>query len=162
MTAESIGWLEQFCHVWGNLFRRDHRVEPLDHFAVSTDQELLEVPPDVSALGLLAQPLVELAGAVAVDLDLAEHREGDAELGGGELEHLGIAARLLCTELVAGEGEDGEPGCFVAVMERTQTCVLAGEASIARNVDDEEHPAAVGVECHLITGDRRHGEVVQV
>jgi hypothetical protein len=91
-----------------------------------------------------------------------EHRERDAVLGGGELEDLLVGTGLLCTELVAREGEDGEPGCFVVVMERTQTCVLAGEASITRNVDDETDAATVGLECNLVTGDRRHGEVVQV
>jgi hypothetical protein len=91
-----------------------------------------------------------------------EHREGRAVLRRGELEDLLVGARLLSAELVARKGEDGEPGCFVVFMERTQTCVLAGEASITGNVDDETDAATVGLECNLVTGDRRHGEVVQV
>ena len=45
-------------------------------------------------------------GVPAVDVDLAEHVEGDVVLPRGELLDLGLGARLLAAELVAGEAQD--------------------------------------------------------
>ena len=42
----------------------------------------------------------------AVDVYLAEHVEGDVVLPRGELLDLGLGARLLAAELVAGESQD--------------------------------------------------------
>jgi hypothetical protein len=98
---------------------------------------------------------------IAVDLDLGEHRERDVVVRGGELEDLVVGAGLLRAELVAGEGEDGEAVRTVGLVERTQTCVLAGEASMAGDIDDEDDLAAVVGEVHLFAGDGPHGEVVQ-
>ena len=42
----------------------------------------------------------------AVDIDLAEHVEGDVVLPRGELLDLGLGARLLAAELVTGESQD--------------------------------------------------------
>ena len=137
--------------------------EALDHVALLVDEELLEVPGDVGGvtvarlLGL--EPVVQRCRAVTVDLDLVEDRERDPELRGGELEDLGVGAGLLAPELVAREGEDGD--IVVVVVERTQTCVLRGEASSARDVDDEADLAAELFERHLIARDRRHLELVK-
>jgi hypothetical protein len=98
---------------------------------------------------------------IAVDLDLGEHREARAVLGGGELEDLLIGAGFLRAELVAGEGEDGEAVRTVGLVERTQTCVLAGEASIAGDIDDEDDLVGVVGKAHLLARDGPHGEVVQ-
>ena len=46
-------------------------------------------------------------GIGPVDVDLLEHVELDAKAG-GKLFDLGVGARLLEPELVAGEGEDGQ------------------------------------------------------
>jgi hypothetical protein len=88
-----------------------------------------------------------------------EHRERHAVLRRGELEDLRIGARLLPGELVAGEGEDRE--VVVVVVERTQTCVLGREASIAGDVDDQAELTAEPVERHRLSGDRGHLEVVE-
>jgi hypothetical protein len=88
-----------------------------------------------------------------------EHRERDTELGGGELEDLGVGSGLLPTELVAGEAEDDD--VVVIVMERTQTCVLRREASSARNVDDQAELVPELIERHRVAGDRGHLEVVE-
>ena len=66
---------------------------------------------------------------------------------------LGIGAGFLRTELVAGECEDGEAVSGTFVVERTQTCVLAGEASIGGDVDDETDPAAEVGQGHVLAGD---------
>jgi hypothetical protein len=91
-----------------------------------------------------------------------EHREVGVVLRRRKLENLGIRAGFLCTELVAREGKDVEALGTVFVLKRTQTCVLAGKASIAGNVDDEQRLALVLAKVDLLARDRRHGEVVQV
>ena len=45
-------------------------------------------------------------GVSAIDIDLAEHVEGDVVFPGGKLLDLGLSARLLATELVAREAQD--------------------------------------------------------
>jgi hypothetical protein len=64
----------------------------------------------------------------------------------------------LRTELVAREAEDLD--VVELVVERTQTCVLRGEASSARNVDDHDHLTAELLEVDRVAGDARHLEVV--
>ena len=51
----------------------------------------------------------------------------------GELENFLVAARLLRTELVAGEAKDFQ--IVSIIFQCTQTCVLWGEASLAGEVD---------------------------
>ncbi len=149
-----------------DFFGRDRGTEPLDDVAIAVDQELLEVPGDVarvSVAGLFsAEPLIQLARAVAVDFDLAEDGEGGVVLGGRELEDLGIGARLLLSELIARERKDAETVGAVLFMKRTQTCVLRRQPSEARNVDDETHRVAEGLEVDVFTGDGLHGEFVHV
>ena len=61
-------------------------------------------------------------------------------------------------ELVAREPEHLD--VVELVVERTQTCVLGGEASSAGDVDDEEHLVTELVEVDLFARDARHLEVV--
>ena len=145
------------------LFGCDLRAEAANDLAIAVDEELFEVPGDVGSITLLRlQPGVQLACAITVDLDLGEHRKCGVVLRRGELEDLGIGAGLLQTELVTREPENDETGCLVVFVERTQTCVLRREASIAGEVDDEADLAAVFVEAHRLPRDRRHGDVVEV
>jgi hypothetical protein len=88
-----------------------------------------------------------------------EHRERHPELRRRELQDLGVGARFLAGELVAREGEDRE--VVVVVVERTQTCVLGGEASSAGDVDDQAELIPELVERDLLPGDRGHLEVVE-
>lgn len=46
-------------------------------------------------------------------------------------------------------------------MQRTQTCVLGGEASTAGDVDHQADLALELAERHLLAGDGRHGEVME-
>src|SRR4051812_47252749 len=84
--------------------------EPGHDLATGGDEELLEVPLDVAAGALRVLHLGELGvqriAALAVDLDLLEHREGDAVGHRAERGDLLRAARLLAPELVAREPED--------------------------------------------------------
>jgi hypothetical protein len=147
----------------GYLLRRGGRSEPGHDLAVGVDEELLEVPGDVGTVALAGlfglEPLVERFSAVAVHLDLVEHRERHAELRRGELEDLLVRSGLLSCELVAGKSEDGD--VVVVVMKRTQTCVLRREASSAGDVDDQADLPAELVEGDLLAGDRGHLEIVE-
>jgi hypothetical protein len=137
--------------------------KPRHHGALDVDEELLEVPRDVGAVArsrlLRLEPGVQGRRTGTVDLDLGEHRERHAVLRCGELQDLRIGARLLSPELVAREAEHDE--VVVVVMERTQTCVLGGEASTAGDVDDEADLAPEPVERHRLSGDRGHLELVE-
>lgn len=81
--------------------------------------------------------LIQVAGAGAVDLDLFEQRERDVVLRLRELQDLGVAAGFLLTELITWEAEDRKTLGFVIFEKGTQTCVLRGEASLTRDVDDQ-------------------------
>ena len=155
MLAQQAGQL------LGDLLGGRLRLEAGNGVALGVDQELGEVPTDitVAAAGLFrAQPLIELAGAGAVDLDLAEHRESDAELGLGELGDLLVAAGLLGAELVTGEAEDGD---LAGVVKGTQTCVLRGEASLGSEVDRQARSALELLERERRAVDRVHRQVVK-
>jgi len=121
----------------GHLFGCCHRGEPGHDLTVDVDQELLEVPCDVGGFtlsGLLSlQPLVEVAGIVAVDIDLGKNREIDLVVVGDELTDLFCTTGLLIGKLIAWKCQDLEAVGFV--VERTQTCVLRRKASKARDVD---------------------------
>ena len=135
---------------------------PLDHAAVATDEELREVPLDPVAeqAALLAlEPREERVGVGAVDVDLGEHREGDAVVDLAELLDLGLGAGLLAPELVAGEAEDDEALVAQLLVERLQPLVLGREAARAGGVDDEDDLAGVLGEVALLAGEGRGGEV---
>lgn len=66
----------------------------------------------------------------------------------------------MLTELVTRKSENRYG--VVIMMKRTQTCVLRREASSARYVDDEAGRVGKVRERNLVTGDRRHGELVEL
>lgn len=141
----------------------DHGFETCDDFAVAVDEELAEVPADLvtfvetgtgflmdvvehgcefGVMGRIAdegcfflEPLVEWGGVRAVDIDLLEHGEVDAESGGAEGLDVGRGAWLLAKELVAGEAENDEAFVFVLVVEVDEAFVLGCEAATAGDVD---------------------------
>ena len=130
-----------------DLFWRGHRAEPGHHGARAIDEELLEVPCDRIVVGgtwlLAAQPFVQVACTVAIDLDLGEHREVRVVLRRGELEDLGVGAGFLRPELVTRKSENGETALGEIGLKSTQTCVLRSKASKTRDVDDEGDLVAV-------------------
>lgn len=148
----------------GDFLGCDHRSETGDYSTAAVDEELLEVPRDVAGFGgaglFGAQPLIQIAGTVAVDVDLGEHREVGVVFRRGELEDLAIGAGLLRPELITRKGEDVETAIGKVELKRTQTCVLRRKASITRDVDDEADLIAVPVECNRLTTDRGHREVI--
>jgi hypothetical protein len=55
------------------------------------------------------EELIDLTGAVAVDLDLRKHRKCRTVFRSRELENLGVGSRLLGAELVTRKAENAEP-----------------------------------------------------
>ena len=106
------------------------------------DQELGEVPLDrpraEEPRRFLFQRLEQRMGVRAVDLDLGEHREGHVVVEGAEILDLGLVARLLMAELVAGEAEHGEAAFAKAPVQRLEPRILRREAALARDIDDEQ------------------------
>src|SRR5580704_8880129 len=80
---------------------------PLDRLTFFSDQELGEVPLDrfrpqysgKSALEIFIQGM----GVRAIDLDLGEHGETNPVRQRAEILDLGLGARFLMAELIAGE-----------------------------------------------------------
>ena len=106
--------------------------------------------------------LIEITGAGAVDLDLLEHRKSDVVLRLRELEDLGISARFLLTELIARETEDRKTLGFVCFVKGTQTCVLRGEASFGRDVDDQAGLTFEARKLDRLAGNGIHRDVVEL
>ena len=86
--------------------------DSLDTVSLFIHQKLGEVPLNVlSAIFvrlLFSKGLVEIASSVAVHLDLGENGKVDVIIGLGEFRYLGICARFLFTELIAGKTQNCE------------------------------------------------------
>jgi PII-like signaling protein len=177
------GGLEVLLQVGLDVGGRHRRLVALDHGAVGPDQELGEVPLDlVGAVGvrpdlgdgfveaavgraevagrLGPQVLVKRVRVGAVDVDLAQHREGDVVGGLAEVLDLGVGARLLLPELIAGEADDLQAPVPVVAVERLQAFVLRRQPALAGHVHDEQHLALVLAERYLAAVRRGGGEVV--
>ena len=153
--------LEVLGDLYLKFFRSGHGGEACDGFSFFINDELGEVPLDFSGFFFAwlfgFEPLVEVVGIVAIDVDFGEHREGDVVLRFGEFGDFCVGAGLLSAELVTRESEDGYAiGCF---MKRTQTCVLRREASSGCDVNDQANLTGVRRECHCFARYGRHGEV---
>src|SRR4029077_20821695 len=140
----------------------DRGIEASDDRAGTIDHELGEVPFDVARairLGRLAgEPGIEGSAALPVDLDLREQRKRDAVARGAELLDVGVAARLLAAELIAGEAEDRETTRRVLGVELLQRFVLRGEPALRGHVDDEQNLASIVAETLVRAVDRFHAE----
>lgn len=117
---------------------------PPNNLAVRRDQELLKVPLDTlqaqHAGLLLLHPGPHGGRAVAVDVQLAQHGEGDAVVDLAEGLDVVVGAGVLAAELVAGEADDEEiVGVFALelLVEVLEALELGREAAFGGGVDDE-------------------------
>ena len=153
--------LEIVGQLFRNFLRSDCWGIALEYGPIPTNEELSEVPNNIGVPLLIwmlsLQEVVQRSGAIAVDLDLGEHREGHVIVGRCELENLSITAGLLSPELVAGKPKNSESSILVVFVKSTQTCVLGSKASGAGNVDDQADLVLVGGEADLLASDRCHG-----
>lgn len=126
--------------------------------SIATNEELFKVPLDALKTKqtglLLLEPGPERVGSVTVDLGLLHDGESDAVVDLAEALNLLVGARLLGSELVAGEAEDDE--IFRVLLldfgpELLQTGVLRGEAALGGSVDDEDDLALVISQRNLLT-----------
>src|SRR4029077_7222521 len=86
---------------------------------------------------------VERMGALAVDVDLGEHRKADAVVHFAELADLALAARLLVAKLVAGKAQHLEAAAVERFVQLLEALILRREPALARRVDDQHHLAAI-------------------
>ncbi len=123
---------------FADFFRRHLRRKPLQDLPVTADQKLGEVPGDrlvALFVGIARlEKLIDLACSVSIDLDLREHRKRDRVFRCRKLENFSVGSGFLSTELVARKCKNAET--VRIFVKGTQTCVLAGEASTAGDVDD--------------------------
>ncbi len=103
---------EMRLHRLGDFFRRHLRRRALYHLSITPDQKLGEVPGDVLFTLIVGETrlekLVDLAGSVAIDVDLRKHREGRPVFRSRELENFGVSSGFLRTELIARKTENAE------------------------------------------------------
>ena len=128
-----------------------------------THEKLFEVPRDVGSFAIarlrILQPAIQGGLAIAIDIDLCEHRKVGVVVRLGKLEDLLVRSWLLSTKLITRKRQHLKT--VGVVMKRTQTCVLAGEASTTRYVDDERSVSTKGVEGNLLTGNGFHLEFAE-
>jgi hypothetical protein len=151
--------------LFADILWRDLGTESPNHLARTIDQELGEIPRDIGftvVVGLGGfQELVQIASAIAVDLDLGEHGEADIILRLRKFKHFGVAARFLASELIARKRQHGKSLILVIFMKGTQTCVLRGESSATGNVDDQAQIVLILGKLNRLAGDALHFEVVK-
>lgn len=138
-------------------------LEACEDFAVFADQELAEVPFDVTWEWRVraAQGLVEGVFVLSFDDDFVEQGEGDVVFAGTEFLDVFVAAGFLAAEVVAGEGEDGEAVFGEGFVEGLQFRVLFGVAAFRGDVDDEHDFALVRFEGGVVAFDVLDGDVVE-
>ena len=74
---------------------------------------------------------------VAVDFDLLEQRETDAEVQLAELADRPFVARLLLAELIAGKAQHHQALILVGLPQLFKAFVLRGETALAGGVDHQ-------------------------
>src|SRR6056297_576516 len=106
---EGLRGLQQGFDVLAEVFGFGGGRVALDDFTLAVNQELGEIPLDAGtaqgAAGGCLEVLEQRVGIAAVDVDLAEHGEGDAVVELAEFADVCVAAGVLAAELVAGEAE---------------------------------------------------------
>lgn len=109
-------------------------------FAVAVDEELVEVPGDFVAGGVITFGEIFINGGFVVfdDVDLGEEGEGDSINAATEFEDFCFGAGFLSAEIVAGEADNDEAVVFIFAVKGFETFVLLGVATFAGDVDDEE------------------------
>ncbi len=96
-----------------------------------------------------------------VDIDLAEHWEADAVGQRAKRFDVLICSRLLSAELVAGESKDDKPLVSVFLIQIFQVLVLAGEAALRSDIDNQKYFSLVFSEaCWLVIDSDQWSVVV--
>src|ERR1044071_7820024 len=109
-------------------------LEAFDNFAIPADQELAEIPFDVTGeWGFLSgESDIKRMTFRTVDVDFVEERKSDAVFLGAELLDLLIVAGFLATELVTRKSEHGESFGFVFFVHGFERFVLGSQTPRSR------------------------------
>src|SRR6516165_1019576 len=138
--------------------------EPGGDRAVRAEQELLEVPLDVTRLaagvGERSQLCIDRMPPRPVDLDLLEHRERDTVGRRTELGALLGGPCLLPAELVAREADDGKAAVGQPLVQRLELGVLRGQPAPGSDVDHEQGLAGEVAERGVFPGQGLDRNVV--
>lgn len=132
--------IEELQNVRQNLHGSRAREVVVDDLSLRVEEEFREVPRDRGALHrrVVSEPLEEGVRVGSVDLDLRHEGEGDAVVAARPLLDLGVGARLLVAELVAGESDNLETLVVILFIDRLHLAVVdLGQTSVARDVRDE-------------------------
>ena len=68
----------------------------------------------------------------------------------------------MSSELVTRKRENVEGLFAVLFLKRTQTCVLGGESSLTRDVDNQRYLVLEGIEADAVACDALHLELVEL
>ena len=106
--------------------------------ATAIEQEVLEVPADFLDGLLLLHVAPQWVSVVAIDLNLAEHGEGDIVFAFDELFDFWFAFGFFLSELVARESENRKTLVFVLCVQLYHLSVVGvSDASDRSNTDDK-------------------------
>src|SRR6202042_220092 len=136
-------------------FRLHRRRMPRNHFARPVDHEFGEIPFDRRAeqSGLrLLQILIQRMSVAAVDIDLGEHRKGNAIIDGAELLDLAGVTGFLASELVAWESQNRKAAWREFLVQCLETPVLRGEPASAGGVDDQQNLTLKSLQRDVLAG----------
>jgi len=98
---------------------------------------------------------------ITVDVDFGVKVKSDVPFGHYSGFDFGVGARLLASELIAGESGDSQPLSFVASVQSLKLIVVVvGQTSVGCHVHDDHDLASVFVETDAISVDGVGCEIV--
>src|SRR3990167_2277620 len=158
LTQRLFDRLDQARVIW-----RGARREARQYTAIVTDEELLEIPGDITwKLGALAcQQTIQRMAVRPIHLKLAAQREGHAIVETAERANGVLAVGLLLSKLIARQPEHAEALSFVLLIELFQTRVLRCQATFGSHIDHQHHLPLEGCQRQLLAIQCTQVEVVK-
>jgi len=98
---------------------------------------------------------------VTVDVDFGVQVKSDVIFGHDAGFDFGVGARLLASELIAGESGDSQPLSFIASVQSLKLIVVGvGQTSVGCHIQDDHDLASVFVETDAISINGVGSEIV--
>src|ERR1700756_2296910 len=135
----------------------------LEHPAVATDEELLEVPADVAGNAGVScgEETIDRVSVGTVHLELGAQREAHVVGAAAEGGDLRLAPRLLPGKLIAGEADHGEVLVPQLLLQLLEPGILRSQAAAARHIHRQRHLAAQRPQQITVAVDPRDCNVVK-
>ena len=145
--------------------RGNHGCESAPNVALAIHEKLGEIPFD----RLRAQKSAAHSGEVfvqrvrrgTVDVYLCEQGKGHVVIELAEVLDFSSVTWLLMAELVTGKSEHGEPLCVILTIQCLEASILRRKPTLASDVDDEQHLAAILIEALPLAIDRCNLKIVK-